>query len=481
MVLKKRLKTAQRLQSRPPVVVVLGHVDHGKTTLLSSIKEEDLTAGESGGITQHTSAYQITFQGKKITFIDTPGHKAFVKMRSRGAKITDLAILVVAADDGVMPQTKESIKHITEAKLPFLVAINKVDLPTASVDKVKAQLAEEGVVVESYGGKVVSLEISAKQKKGIKELLEMILLMAEMEDLKADPEADLEAVVIESTLDNFKGPLATLLIKNGTLKLKDEIWVEASQAKVKAMFDEKKKPINNAFPSQPVQVLGFKNVPAVGAIVTKKLQKKTNPQIKKPVYIEGEKKLKIILKSDTQGTLEAIKNNLSDEVQLIDAGVGNLTDSDVLLAFSTKSVIINFRTKIKKEIKDLAEMEGVKIKSYDIIYRLFEDLEKDVLSLLEPTINEDIQGEAKVIAEFTIKGHHIAGCRVTKGKFNRHDPVHLKRDDKILSTARIKSFQKEKQDVENVKLNDEVGMVFSPSLDFRLGDMIVSFRKQESR
>lgn len=481
MVRKKR-KASKRLQSRPPVVAVLGHVDHGKTTLLSCIKEEDLLAKESGGITQHIGAYQMDFRGKKITFIDTPGHKAFVKMRSRGAQVTDIVVLVVAADDGVMPQTKESLKHIKEVGAPFVVAINKMDLPGVSVDKVKSQLADTGVLVEGLGGKIVCVEVSAKKKKGIKELLEMILLLAQMEEFKADPKGALEAVVIESSLDAFRGPMATLLIKNGTLKTRDQIWAEEVFGKVKAMYDERGKKVKLAGPSQPIQVLGFKKVPMVGSPVTLEPGKKTLIRKKTTEAVTQEtEKLKIILKADTQGTLEAIKNNLSEEVKIIDSGVGGVNESDILMAASTGAFIIDFRTKVSKKIKELAELEGVKIRSYKVIYHLFEDLEKEILKILEPTIDEKIQGEAKIIAEFTIKKEHIAGCRVLKGKIHKKDPVHLKRKEEILGTAKIKSLQREKQDIVKAKKGDEIGMVFSPELDFRLDDMIVSFSKQESR
>lgn len=469
------------LKRRPPVVAVLGHVDHGKTTLLSAIKEQDLLSKESGGITQHIGAYQATFKGKKITFIDTPGHKAFTAMRSRGAKVTDIVVLVVAADDGVMPQTKESLKHIKTAKVPFLVAINKIDLSTAMVDRVKRQLAEAGVALEGYGGKVVSVEVSAKEKKGITELLEMILLIAEMADLKADAEGDLQAVVIESFLDSFRGPMATLLVKNGTLKTKDEIWAENIFCKVKAMFDEKGKRVRVALPSQPVEVLGFKSVPSVGSVITPGPQKKLEKKKKTTEVLEEGKKLKIVLKADTLGTLEAIKSNLSEEVELVESGVGDVSESDVLMASSVGAVIINFRTKIYRKVKELAALEKVKIKDYQVIYHLLEDLEKEVLHLLEPTIDEEVQGEAEVIAEFKIKGDHIAGCRVLKGRIDKTDPVHLKRKGKIMGTTKIKSFQKEKQDIKKAKTGDEVGIVFSPPLDFKLQDMIVSFRKQESR
>ncbi len=484
-------------QLRPPVVAVLGHVDHGKTSLLSVIREFDLTKKEYGGITQHIGAYQIEHQKQKITFIDTPGHAAFIKMRSYGAQAADLVVLVIAADDGVKPQTKESLKLIKQAKTPFLVAINKIDLPQASVERVKAQLAENDVLVEGYGGEVVCIEVSAKEKKGISELLEMILLLAQFQELKAKPKKEFKGVIIDSKLDSRKGPLASVLVKEGTLKLGQKIYAQNIEGKVKLMLDEKGDKVNQAEPSKPVLVLGFKQVPEIGVKVEAKPEKnrlletsqkiaeesksppKASNQADRPLADKKaveEKKLKIILKADTKGTLEAIQGNLSSEIEIISAGLGQITESDVLLCQATQALILGFNVKTPPSVKKLAEQEKVKIKTHKVIYELLEDLEKKVLQILEPTIDEEILGEAEVIAEFKIKGNHIAGCRIIKGRINKKDKLHLKRKGKIIVDLRIKSFQQEKKEVEEAKAGTEVGIVFSSDIDFRMGDVIIAYK-----
>jgi len=482
-------------KNRPPVVVILGHVDHGKTTLLSSIRETDLTTKEYGGITQHIGAYQIEHQGKKITFIDTPGHEAFAKMRSYGAKVADLAILVVAADDGVKPQTKEAIQHIKAAGIPFLVAINKTDLPGASPDMVKAQLAQENVLVEGYGGNIVTVNISGKQKKGLDELLEMILLLAEMEDLKGSNKGELRAIIIESKLDSKRGIVTSLIIKDGTLKLKDEITVVNknqkvfTNGKIKRIIDDKGRSINKAEPGRPVEIMGIKKVVSAGLLVkllegkelkkTKVVKKITRKIVKKEDEDKEEKKkIKIILKADTFGVLQAIKASFSEEVEIIHSQTGEVSESDVLLAKSTGSVIIAFNVNMSSPVQKLADMEKVIIKKYRIIYELLEDIQSQVLKILEPTIDEEILGEGKVIAEFKIKGNHIAGCRVTKGVINKRNLIHIKRGDKIITNSKVKSFQKEKQEVQEVKVGDEVGIVFQKDVDFEKGDVILSYSKK---
>jgi len=493
---KKQKKTPKK--SRPPVVAILGHVDHGKTTLLDRIRKTTVAASEVSGITQHIGAYQVNLKNqKKITFIDTPGHEAFSKMRSRGAQVADLAILVVAGNDGVKPQTKEAISHINQADIPFLVAINKIDLSEASADMVKAQLAENKVLVEGYGGKTVCVEISAKTGKGIPELMEMILLLAEMQQLKLEDKKDLKAVVIESLLDRCKGPVATLVIKKGTLKLGDKIQAEKVSGKVKAMLNEKGRAVLKATPSMPTQVLGFKKVPPVGAVVKNitKLEtqkkKKTQKDLlsslpkkasKKPPDStdkekEETKQIKLILKADVAGTLEAIKANFTEEICLINEGVGEINESDVLLAASTGAVIIGFNVKIPNEVKKLAQMEKVKIKKYEVIYTLLEELQGEILKMLEPTIDEEILGKAEIIAEFKIKGNHIAGCKVKEGTIAKKYPVHLMRNEEKLADTKIIQMQKERQEAEEVKSGNEVGLVFKPDIDFIIGDVIISYKK----
>jgi len=462
------------VKNRPPIVVVLGHVDHGKTSLISKIKKLDLTKKEAGGISQQIGAYQVA----GITFIDTPGHVAFAKMRTRGAKVADLAILVVAADEGVKPQTRESFKYIQEAKIPYLVAINKIDLPNVNVDWVKANLAENNILVEGYGGEAVAVPVSAKTGRGLKQLLEMILLLAAMNPLEGGPNGELEGVVIESKLDPKRGQLATVLIRNGQLKEGDEVWVEAVKVKVKALFDEAGRRVKRALPSQPVQVLGFTQAPPVGARVCTSptdIVKKKQPadeSLKKEVT---DSKLKIILKADTAGALEAILDSFPSEVRVIESGVGEISSSDVILAGTTGAWVLGFNVGLSGAVKKLAQTEKVKVKTYRIIYDLLDAVEKQVLEMLEPTINEEVLGKAEVIAEFTIKRERIAGCRVIKGRISRQDHFHLKRGTKILGDGRIKSLRIGKKDVEQVEKGDEFGMVLAGGLDFAVGDVLIFY------
>jgi len=466
------------MKKRPPIVTVMGHIDHGKTTLLDKIRQTNLAQKEQGGITQHIGAYQIEFQGEKITFIDTPGHVAFAKMRARGAKITDLVVLVIAADDGVMPQTRESLEHIKAAQVPFLVAINKMDLPGANSQKVKEQLKKEGVLLEGLGGDIVWVEISAKTGKGINELLEMILLLAEMEELKADPQAPFQGVVIESSLSKQKGPLASIIVKNGSLKLGDEIKTAECSAKVKAMFDENGHLVRLAEPSKPVEVLGFKKVPQVGSLVVSAEEElltteKRLPSEDKKSQEEKEKKLKLIFKSDTQGTLEAILSNLPQQVNVVLADVGDVNESDIFLAETTQAAIIAFNVKISGAIKKLAKREGVKIFSYTVIYDLLDKIKNQLIKEEKP---EEILGEAEILAEFQIKGERIAGCRVKKGEINKRDSLYLKRGEKVIGKTKIKSMQTKKETVDQVREGQEFGIVFTPALDFKIGDVIIAYR-----
>jgi len=478
----KKKTTKIVFQSRPPVVVLLGHIDHGKTTLLSKIKEIDLTRKEHGGITQHIAAYQI----KGITFIDTPGHAAFNQMRSRGAKVADLAILVVAANEGVKPQTQESLKFIQQAKIPFLVALNKIDLPEVILEKAKKNLVDNGINIEGYGGDIVVVPVSAKDGKGINDLLEMILLLAEMNNLKGSPQAELEAIVLESKIDAHRGPLATLLVRNGSLKVNDEIKVEEASGKIKAMFNDRGEKVEQALPSQAVEVLGFHQVPAVGDKVERLKEKPTEKKVflKKEspatsAETEDEKKIKIILKADVEGTLEALKSNLPEDCQLIKAEVGEVNDSDVLLAATNQAEIIAFNVKVSNAIKKLAETEKVKISSYQVIYELLEDLEKKILQFLSPTIEEQVLGKAEILAEFKMK-QRVAGCVVLEGEIKKEDQIHLFRGENLLGNGRFKSLKQGKNDVEVIKKGEEFGAVLSANLDFQIGDVIVSYLKPQS-
>jgi len=473
----------QKKTTRPPIITVMGHIDHGKTTLLDALRQSNQAAQESGGITQHIGAYQIDHQGRKLTFIDTPGHAAFAAMRSRGAQATDLVILVIDAVESVKPQTKECLDHIKTAKVPFLVAINKIDLPNASPDIVKKDLADAGVLVEGFGGDIVCVPVSAKTKKGLDQLLEMLLLLADMQKIKADSNSPLEAVVIESSLDQKRGPLATIIVKNGTLKIGDNLQAEATSGKLKALFDASGKKLTQVFPGQPAQILGFKQVPPVGSQVTSSASPslppvlKTLPKTPSPEPDTDAEKLKIILKADTLGTLEAITQNLSQEVSLISSGVGDVTESDVLLAESTSATILAFRVKIISAAKKLADIEAILIKSYSLIYELLDDVQQQILKLLEPTIDEKITGEAKIIAEFTVKGQSIAGCQVESGKLTVGDSVHLQRGKDQIADSKIKSIHQEKDSIDKAKKGDECGLSLTTDLDFKLKDKIVAFKK----
>jgi translation initiation factor IF-2 len=494
MATKQLTKNQNSVTIRPPVVCVLGHVDHGKTTLLDYIRKTKIASHEAGGITQHIGAYQIKLKNKKevITFIDTPGHAAFSKLRSRGAEVADLAILVIDAVEGLKPQTIESINHIKEANIPFLVAINKIDLPGSNMEMVKGQLAEKGILVEGYGGDVVTVGVSAKTGEGIDELLEMIILLAQMQPLKTESKSLFKGVVIETRMDPKRGLSVTLLVKEGSLKTGDLVISDEIEGRIKAMFDENGRKVNLAGPSKPVEVFGFKKAPRVGSQVVslkedlwkscrkKRLNREKVNGLKKVEQEnqgqpEEKKVIKVILKADVTGCLEAIKGCLAEEVNVISEGIGEVNESDILLAASTKAFILAFRVAIPKQVKKLADYEKVKIISYDVIYKLLEDLEKQVLKLIEPEIEEEILGEAKVIAEFKIRGNHIAGCHIKKGKLSLNNQVHIKRNGVLLANTRIKFMQKNRQNVESVKEKDEAGLVFSPDVDFKLGDDIIAY------
>jgi translation initiation factor IF-2 len=479
---KKKIHSS--ISSRPPVVAVLGHVDHGKTSLLDKIRQTNVVAKEFGGITQHIGAYQIKSKDQIITFIDTPGHAAFSAMRSRGAQVADLAILVVAADEGVKPQTLESLKYIEEAKIPYLVAINKIDLPHPDLKQLESNLAKSGIKVESQGGKIVVVPVSAKTGRGINELLEMILLLAAMEELKGDKKAKLEAVVIESKLDKRRGFLATILVRNGCLKIGDEIEAEGAFAKIKAMFDEKSQSIKEAGPSQPVEILGFKKLPEVGSLVKPSKERIIPEETSRPKVEEkvlAEDKLRLIVKADVQGTLEAILAGLSPEVVIVNAGVGEVNESDIFMAATTKAEIIAFNVKITAKVKKLAEMEKVKISPFQIIYKLFETVDEKVKKRAEPFEGEIILGKAEILKEFEIDKKRVAGCRVLEGEVKKTDKFHLQRGGELLADGRIKSMKTGKEKIEKAKAGEEFGALLSPSLDFQIGDMLISYKTVEEQ
>jgi len=486
---KKPVQVSPELKrqiTRPPTVAFVGHIDHGKTSLLDKIRQSNIWRKEAGGITQHIGASQITFLDKdkkeqKITFIDTPGHAAFVKMRARGVEVTDLVVLVVAADSGVQEQTKESISHIKAAGVPFLVAINKIDLPTADVEKVKGQLAEVGVIPESYGGDIVVVPVSAKTGKGIDELLEMIVLMAQLLELKADPSADVQAVVIESTLDKRKGCLATVLVKQGTINKNDRLYAEKIEIKVKQMINWQGQQVDQALPGDPVEILGFSDVPAVGSLVSKQPKEPNQNKNKKETpKQQTETKLKLVVKADVGGSLEALLSGLPAEVDVIHSSVGEISDNDVFLAQTAGAEIIGFNVKISSAAQRLAEQSGIKVTLAKIIYELFEAVEKKLQASFDPLEGKEIIGKARISAEFKIGGKRIAGGKVFEGELACGDKIMLMRNQEMVGKTILASLRHMKEDIVKAEKGTEFGAVFSPPVDFHVGDVIISYNDGES-
>lgn len=463
-------------QPRPPIVAILGHVDHGKTTLLDSIRKTNIAAREAGGITQSIGAWQIsTKNGKKITFIDTPGHEAFREMRSRGARVSDIAVLVVAADDGVMPQTKESIQYIKSAKTPFLVAITKIDLPSAKPEKIKTQLLEEEVLLEGYGGDVPAVEVSGKTGKGVEDLVEMILLLAEVNGVEADIQGNLEAPVIEAKLDRRRGVVVHAVLRNGKIKVGDEVEAEGIIARVRGLFDETQKPLKEALPGMPVEILGFSKIPLVGSILQIKgrgVKNKVEEEKREIFFKEG--LLPLVLKADTAGSLEAIFRGLGEKVHIYFSGIGDISDSDVLTASSTLSTIVGFNTRVSKEVQKLAEEEDVRLHVYKIIYELFQDVDKWIKEKEEKG-KEKILGRAQIIKEFPYGEEKIAGCRILEGVISRDARLRLIREGQIVVQMRSMSLRLGKEKVDKVSGVKEFGILFSPKIDFKIGDVIESW------
>jgi len=459
---------------RPPIVAVMGHIDHGKTSLLDRIRSTNIVKREAGGITQHIGAYQVN----GITFIDTPGHAAFCDMRSRGAQITDIVVLVVAATEGIMPQTKECLEHIKKANLPFIVAMNKMDLDNAAPDKVKGQLVELGFTPEEYGGQTSVIPVSAKTGLGIDKLLETILINAEVMELKSEPDVPLEAFIIESRLDKTRGPVASLIVQKGTLNVGDIVYADDIWCKVKALVDHNGQNIKSAGPSTPVEVLGFANVPCVGSLVTPEKHDAIIPECKaKYEYDEANPKLKIILKADVQGTLEALKHSFSDDVFILSSGIGAVTDTDIFMAEAGKAQIFAFSVNTNKQILKLAETNGVKVFESKIIYEIIENIQTQVLKMLEPTIDETTLGEGLIKAEFKIDKVRIAGVQCTKGEISKGDLIHLKRDGKIIKDTKVDGIRQGKNIVEKLKSGTDCGMTFKPYVDFKLNDVIIAYNK----
>jgi translation initiation factor IF-2 len=492
---------------RAPVVTVMGHVDHGKTSLLDAIREADVAGGEAGGITQHIGAYEAHVQGKRIVFVDTPGHEAFTRMRARGAKVTDIVVLVVAADDGMMPQTEEAISHARAAGVPIVVAINKVDKPDAQPERVKRQLSDKGLMPEEWGGDTVMVEVSAKTKKNLPKLLEMILLVGDMRELKADPGVPASGTVLESRVDKGRGPVATMLVQNGTLHVGDVFIVGAVYGKVRAMFDDHGGAIKQAGPSTPVEVLGLQGVPEAGdqfqvadeakarhiveyrqgkareATLAKSASGRlTLDQLHEQLKIGEVKELPVVVKADVQGSVEVLNEMLpklsNDQVKLkvIHASVGAVNESDVLLASTSNAVIVAFNVRPERKAADLAQREGVDIRTHTIIYELLDELQKAVEGLLAPVIKEQFLGRAEVRDTFRVKGvGTIAGCSVLDGIVKRDAEVRVIREGAVIYTGRVSSLKRFKDDVKEVRQGFECGIGVSNFADVKVGDILECF------
>lgn len=497
-------------EPRPPVVTVMGHVDHGKTTLLDTIRKTNVAASEHGGITQHIGAYTVNQNGKIITFIDTPGHEAFTKMRARGAQVTDIAVLVVAADDGVMPQTVEAIDHARAANVPIIVAINKIDKPEANPDLVKSQLAELGLIPEEWGGDTIFVPVSAKMGTNIDELLEMILLVAEMKELKARKKGRATGTVIESRLEKGRGPVATLLVKKGELKVGDAIVCGTAYARIRAMFDDKGNRINAAYPSMPVEILGLSEVPEAGTEFYVVEDEKTARRIaeerslklrvaetmrKKAISLEdlfekakeGEiETLNIVVKADTQGSLEAVKKALMDikveevKINIIHGAVGGITEADVMLAAASNAIVIGFNVRPDTKAKEAAQAEKVDVRTYRVIYELVDEVKAALAGMLKPEYVEEELGQAEIRAVFRVpKVGNVAGCYVTQGRITRSAKVRLVRQGVIIYEGQIASLKRFKDDVSEVKQGFECGIALDGFQDIKEGDIIEAYQVVE--
>ena len=499
----------ENLVKRPPIVTVMGHVDHGKTSLLDAIRKANVTAHEAGGITQHIGAYTVNLKGEKLTFLDTPGHEAFTAMRARGAQVTDVVILVVAADDGIMPQTKEAINHCKAADVPMIVAINKIDRPGANIDRVKQELTEYELVAEDWGGDTICVPVSAKTGENLEQLLEMVLLTAEMAELKADPKRKAKGTVIEAKLDKGRGAVATLLIQNGTLHVGDSILVGSTYGRIRAMFDDKGKSIKNSGPSIPVEILGLSEVPAAGDRFTVVKDEKTarnmaearKQKIKNESFHSANrvsledlysqiqegtvKELGIIVKADVQGSVQAIKQSLEKlstedvKVRVIHGGVGAITETDVTLATASNALLIGFNVRPDSNATTAADRDGVEIKTYRIIYDAIEDVKSAMIGMLDPEYKEVVNGKAEVRMVYKISNiGTIAGCYVLDGKILRNSEVRVIRDGIVIFESTLASLKRFKDDAKEVNSGYECGLSVDKFNDIKEGDIIESFSMQ---
>ena len=497
---------AKDLQPRPPVVTVMGHVDHGKTSILDAIRKTNVTAQEVGAITQHIGAYQVEVNGHKITFIDTPGHEAFTQLRARGASLTDIAVLVVAADDGVMPQTQEAINHAKAANVPIIIAINKIDLPAANPENVKQQLTQNNIIIEEFGGDVIAVSVSAKSGEGLDDLLENIQLVAEVAELKANPDRPAEGAIVESRKDMSRGPMATVIVQKGTLRVGDIIVAGPSYGKVKAMFDDKGARVAEAGPSMPVEVMGLNTVPRSGdmfVVLTDEREARERAEDRERDLAEGAgravtleavsgdiaagrvKDLNIVIKADAVGSIEAIRSSLErlsgDEVRvnIISTGTGNVSESDVMLAAASRAIIVGFGVKVDPGAKRTSETERVDVRLYSIIYELIEDVDTAVKGLMEPVLVEVIDGHAEVRAKFRVRGGNIAGCMVTDGIVRRNSLARVLRGGEMAHESRVSSLRRFKDDVREVANGLECGIGIERFEDFEEGDVIEAFHTEQ--
>ncbi|AGY77601.1 MULTISPECIES: translation initiation factor IF-2 [Clostridium] len=497
-------------EKRPPVITVMGHVDHGKTSLLDAIRKSKVTETEAGGITQHIGAYTVNINGEKITFLDTPGHEAFTAMRARGAQITDIVILVVAADDGIMPQTAEAINHCKAANVPIVVAINKIDRPGANVDKVKQELSDYGLISEDWGGDTICVPVSAHTKEGIDSLLEMVLLTAEMQEIKANPHRNAKGTVIEAKLDKGRGAVATLLVQNGTLHVGDSIIVGSTYGRIRAMFDDKGKKIKVAGPSIPVEILGLSEVPAAGDrfhqvkdektardIAAKRKQKVREEYLQSAHKVsledlynqikEGKvKELNIIVKADVQGSIEALKQSLQKlsneevKVRVLHGAVGAITETDVTLASASNAIIIGFNVRPDSNAQAAAEKESVDIKTYRVIYNAIEDIKAAMVGMLEPDYKEVVLGKAQIRQTYKISNvGTIAGCYVQEGKIVRNSQVRIIRDGIVIFESELASLKRFKDDVKEVAEGYECGLSIDKFNDIKDGDIVEAYTMEE--
>lgn len=502
----KSAKPNKNLISRPPVVVVMGHVDSGKTSILDSIRKSHVAEKETGGITQHVGAYEVEFPvssgeqdeaGKKITFIDTPGHEAFSQMRSRGANVADIAVLVVDGCEGVKAQTKEAISHIKKAEIPLIVAINKCDKPESDSEKTKRELSKENILVESFGGKIPSVNVSAKTGRGISDLLELILIVAEMENLREDISKPANGIIIESYADSRRGPTATLILREGLLKVGEVIGTSSTFGKIKILEDFRGKAIKTAYPSMPVIAIGFNRAPLVGEnfmffpdIESAENSVVPSKKIAREVFFiePGRKVLNLIIKADVSGSIEAISEvlkNLPQEkviLRILATGVGDINESDIKLARSAKAKIFGFRVKIPSAIKNLSQREGVKIINFEIIYDLVEEIRKQMEKVLEPeTVREDLGKMKALVLFFAEKNRQIIGGKVTEGSFKKGVSIEIFRGNEKVGKGRLISLQKNKKEVEKVTKGDECGILYEGDTKVEIGDILLMYQESKTK